>query len=178
MDIAAMIADIRRRPDFRSVGMLLTHNGVVRETSRDGRSVRGLRVSVDHDRLQRILNEQRMRPGIVDIRVAIAEDRDLAVGDDVMLLIVAGRYPRKRDCRSDRHAESDQDDGNGEDGIFCVTTWRLKRNLKKCEALLCSTHSNSSSESLDSRNHLSSLSHAYGMLGKSDPYIIILLKCC
>jgi molybdopterin synthase catalytic subunit len=49
-----------------------------------------LRVSVDHDRLQRILNEQRMRPGIVDIRVAIAEDRDLAVGDDVMLLIVAG----------------------------------------------------------------------------------------
>ena len=90
MDIAAMIADIRRRPDFRSVGMLLTHNGVVRETSRDGRSVRGLRVSVDHDRLQRILNEQRMRPGIVDIRVAIAEDRDLAVGDDVMLLVVAG----------------------------------------------------------------------------------------
>jgi molybdopterin synthase catalytic subunit len=90
MDIAAMIADIRRRPDFRSVGMLLAHNGVVRETSRDGRSVRGLRVSVDHDRLQRILNEQRMRPGIVDIRVAIAADRDLSVGDDVMLLIVAG----------------------------------------------------------------------------------------
>jgi molybdopterin synthase catalytic subunit len=90
MDIAAMIADIRRHPDFRRVGMLLAHNGVVRETTRDGRSVRGLRVSVDHGRLQRILNEQRMRPGIVDIRVAIAEDRDLAVGEDVMLLIVAG----------------------------------------------------------------------------------------
>jgi molybdopterin synthase catalytic subunit len=90
MDIAAMIADIRRRPDFHKAGMLLCHNGVVRETSRDGRSVRGLRVNVDHDRLQRILNEQRMRPGIVDIRVAIAADRDLAVGDDVMILIVAG----------------------------------------------------------------------------------------
>jgi molybdopterin synthase catalytic subunit len=90
MDIAAMIADIRRLPDFHKAGMLLAHNGVVRETTRDGRSVRGLRVSVDHNRLQRILNEQRMRPGIVDIRVAIAEDRDLSVGDDVMLLIVAG----------------------------------------------------------------------------------------
>jgi molybdopterin synthase catalytic subunit len=90
MDIAAMIADIRGRPDFRKVGMLLAHHGVVRETTRDGRSVRGLRVSVDHGRLQRILNEQRMRAGIVDIRVAIAEDRDLAVGEDIMLLIVAG----------------------------------------------------------------------------------------
>jgi len=90
MDIAAMIADIRRRPDFNRVGMLLAHTGVVRGTTRDGRSVRGLRVSVNHGRLQRILNEQRMRPGIVDIRVAIAEDQDLSVGDDVMLLIVAG----------------------------------------------------------------------------------------
>jgi molybdopterin synthase catalytic subunit len=90
MDIADMIADIRKRPDFRNVGMLLAHNGVVRETSRDGRSVRGLRVSVDHGRLQRILNEQKLRPGIVDIRVAIAEDRDLSVGEDVMLLVVAG----------------------------------------------------------------------------------------
>jgi len=90
MDIADMIADIRRRPDFGRVGMLLAHNGVVRETTRDGRSVRGLRVNVDHARLQRILNEQRMRPGIVDIRVAIAEDRALSVGDDLMLLIVAG----------------------------------------------------------------------------------------
>ena len=64
MDIAAMIADIRRHPAFGKAGMLLAHNGVVRETTRDGRSVRGLRVSVDHGRLQRILNEQRMRPGI------------------------------------------------------------------------------------------------------------------
>ena len=90
MDIANMIADIRRRPDFRNVGMLLAHNGVVRETTRDSRSVRGLRVSVDHDRLQWVLNEQRMRPGIIDIRVAIAEDQDLAVGEDVMILVVAG----------------------------------------------------------------------------------------
>jgi molybdopterin synthase catalytic subunit len=90
MDIAAMIAEIRRLPDFHKAGMLLCHNGVVRGHARDGRSVRGLRVSVDHGRLQQILHEQRMRPGIVDIRVAIAEDRDLAVGDDVMLIIVAG----------------------------------------------------------------------------------------
>ena len=70
--------------------MLLCHNGVVRGHARDGRKVKGLRVKVDHDRLERILDQQRKRPGIIDIRVAIAEERDLIVGDDVMLLIVAG----------------------------------------------------------------------------------------
>lgn len=90
MDIAGMIAEIRRHSDFHRAGMLLAHNGVVRGTSRDSRRVKGLRVGVDHWRLEQILAEQRQRPGIVDIRVAIAEDRDLAVGEDVMVLIVAG----------------------------------------------------------------------------------------
>ena len=70
--------------------MLLAHNGVVRETSARRPQCPGIAGRVDHVRLRRILNEQRIRPGIVDIRVAIAEDRDLAVGDDVMLLVVAG----------------------------------------------------------------------------------------
>ncbi len=90
MDIAGLIADIRRHPHFHKAGMLLCHNGVVRGHARDGRKVKGLRVKVDHDRLERILDQQRKRPGIIDIRVAIAEERDLIVGDDVMLLIVAG----------------------------------------------------------------------------------------
>lgn len=90
MDIAGMIAEIRKHPDFHKAGMILCHNGVVRATSRDGRGVKGLRVGVDHRRLEQILAEQRKRPGIIDIRVAIAEDRDLSVGDDVMILIVAG----------------------------------------------------------------------------------------
>jgi molybdopterin synthase catalytic subunit len=90
MDIAAMIADIRRLPDFHKAGMLLCHNGVVRGHARDGRKVKGLRVVVDHVRLDRILAGQRKRPGIIDIRVAIAEDRDLSLGEDVMILVVAG----------------------------------------------------------------------------------------
>jgi molybdopterin synthase catalytic subunit len=90
MDIAGMINEVRRHPEFHNAGMLLLHNGVVRATSRDGRPVKGLRVRVDHVRLDRILAQQRSRPGVVDIRVAIVEERDLAVGDDVMVLIVAG----------------------------------------------------------------------------------------
>ena len=90
MNAETLIATIKNHPDYPQVGMILCHNGVVRSTSRDGRTVTGLRVDVDRERLEKVLSEQRSRPGIVDIQVAIAADRDLSVGDDVMLLAVAG----------------------------------------------------------------------------------------
>ena len=90
MDINALVEQIKKRSDFNSVGMILCHNGVVRGTSRDGRRVSGLRVAVDDRRLEQIVNEHKQRPGIVEILVRINADRDLKVGDDVMLLAVAG----------------------------------------------------------------------------------------
>ena len=90
MNADRLIASIKRHPDHDKVGMILCHNGVVRGTSRDGRQVSGLRVAVDRERLEQVLSEQRQRTGIVDIQVEIAADSDLRVGDDVMLLVVAG----------------------------------------------------------------------------------------
>ncbi len=90
MTLEQMLASIKSHPNFSSAGMILCHNGVVRSHSRDGRRVSGLRVSVDHDRLAAILEAAKDRPGIVDVQVFIAENRDLSVGDDVMLLAVAG----------------------------------------------------------------------------------------
>jgi molybdopterin synthase catalytic subunit len=90
MDINQLVQEIKDHPNFDQVGMVLCHNGVVRNTSRDGRKVKGLRVAVDHQKLAKILAEQKQKSGIMDIRVEIAEDRDLSIGDDVMLLLVAG----------------------------------------------------------------------------------------
>ena len=90
MDLNALLDSVKRHPDFDKAGMVLAHNGVVRSTSRDGRKVKGLKVAVDHNKLNQIVAEQKQLAGIVDIRVEIAEDRDLAVGDDVMFLVVAG----------------------------------------------------------------------------------------
>ncbi len=70
--------------------MILCHNGVVRATSREGDEVTGLKVVVDHNRLDQILTEQRKRPGIVDILIHINEGKTLGVGDDVMFIVVAG----------------------------------------------------------------------------------------
>ena len=90
MDISRMLDAIKRHPDYDKAGMILCHNGVVRSTSRDGRRVSGLRVSVDREKLDRIISEQKQKAGIIDIHVEIAENKDLKVGDDVMLLAVAG----------------------------------------------------------------------------------------
>ena len=90
MNLNGMIESIKENPDFDKAGMILCHNGVVRGTSRDGRAVKGLRVAVDHQKLEQIVADQKKIAGIVDIKVEIAADRDLTVGDDVMLLVVAG----------------------------------------------------------------------------------------
>jgi molybdopterin synthase catalytic subunit len=90
MDILKMFDTVKSHPDYDKAGMILCHNGVVRSTSRDGRRVSGLRVSVDHKTLDQIISEQKQKPGIIDVQVEIAEDEDLHVGDDVMLLVVAG----------------------------------------------------------------------------------------
>jgi len=90
MDLSTVAAAIKAHPDYDKVGMVLYHNGIVRCTSREGRAVTGLRVRVDHQKMEQVVSEYRQRPGIVDIQVRIAADRDLAVGDDVMILAVAG----------------------------------------------------------------------------------------
>ena len=76
MDINALIRAMKARPDFAKVGMVLCHNGVVR-------------VTADYAELEKILAEQRARPGIVDIQVRVNEG-ELEVGDDLLLIAVAG----------------------------------------------------------------------------------------
>jgi molybdopterin synthase catalytic subunit len=90
MNADNLISQIKAHPEYEKVGMILCHNGVVRGTSRDGRKVSGLRVAANQEQLAKVLAEHRARPGIVDIQVEIAADRDLKVGDDVMMLVVAG----------------------------------------------------------------------------------------
>lgn len=72
-----------------SVGMILVHNGVVRDCTRDGRPVSAIEVSVDWPKLKEILDEARRFPGIKVVEAEINEGR-LKVGDDIMLLGVAG----------------------------------------------------------------------------------------
>ncbi|SRR6056297_2641849 len=90
MELKEIIDEIKERPDADRVGMILSHTGIVRGTARDGRPVSGLTVAVDHERLQQIIEQEKHSPGIVDIRVEIVESVPLAIGDEIMRLVVAG----------------------------------------------------------------------------------------
>lgn len=90
MNLAVLIEKIKKHPDYEKVGMILCHNGVVRGASRNGRKVSGLKIAVDHEKLKKIIDENKKRPGIVEILVEIEENEELSVGEDVMFLVVAG----------------------------------------------------------------------------------------
>jgi len=91
MDLAEMVKKVKCHPEFAKAGMVLCHNGVVRETAADGKTrVAGLTTTVDHTKLARVIEKHRRMPGIIEVAVEIAEGRRLAVGDDIMLMVVAG----------------------------------------------------------------------------------------
>ncbi len=90
MNMTTMLEQIKQHPDYHKAGMILCHNGVVRATSREGEEVTGLEIVVDHEKLAKIVSEQKKREGIIEILVHINEGKLLEVGDDVMFLVVAG----------------------------------------------------------------------------------------
>jgi len=89
MDINALIQKIKARKDYSKVGMILCHYGVVRGTSRDGTPVSRIDVRADFDAIQAVVDEQKKRPGIIDILVEVNEG-ELNVGDDLLAIVVAG----------------------------------------------------------------------------------------
>lgn len=90
MDINKMVEQVKALPDYDRVGMILCHNGVVRKTTREGQEVTGLRVSVDQEGLDSLVTAQKKKQGIIEVMVEIAADQDLAVGQDIMAIVVAG----------------------------------------------------------------------------------------
>ncbi len=85
------IEEIKRSVSPDALGMMLVHNGVVRATSKDGKPVKGMRLSYDRGLLASALEEAKKRDGIAGIKVWINEG-ELRVGDDIMYVLVAGRF--------------------------------------------------------------------------------------
>lgn len=85
------ITEIKKAADPEGLGMILIHNGLVRATSKEGRPVRGMKLTYDAEKLGRAVAEHEKRAGVSAIRVWINRG-DLKVGDDIMRLLVAGRF--------------------------------------------------------------------------------------
>ena len=89
--ITRWMEEIRRTGDPGQLGMILIHNGIVRGTSRQGEPVKRMFLSYDAGKLERLVAEQKTREGVVDIKVWI-NSGELTIGDDIMRLLVAGRF--------------------------------------------------------------------------------------
>jgi len=91
MDITKTIQELKQRPDFNNnVGMILIHNGVVRNWSRKDRStVTALEVIPDLVKIEALRQEYLQRTGIFEIIVE-ALTGTFQPGDDLLYIIVAG----------------------------------------------------------------------------------------
>ena len=85
------IAEVKNRTDPHGLGMILIHNGLVRATSKAGKPVRGMKLTYDEEKLDRAVAEHKKHEGISEIKAWINRG-DLQVGDDIMRLLVAGRF--------------------------------------------------------------------------------------
>jgi len=91
MDSQAVINDLKKDPAFaQNVGMILVHNGVVRQWSRKDKSeVTRLEVKVDGEKINAIVKAAENRPGIFRV-VAEAREGTFSPGEDLMYVVVAG----------------------------------------------------------------------------------------
>ena len=89
--LADLVEKVKSSVDFKNVGMIACHDGVVRGTSRDGKPVSLVEVDVDLNKVEMVLTEMRTRKGIVAIEAHVFPGIR-KVGEDVMLVVVAGDF--------------------------------------------------------------------------------------
>ena len=89
--IEQWIREIKEKCAPDTLGMILVHNGIVRAMAKDGKTVREMRVSYDHSKLDETIFEFKKKEGIADIRAWINEGT-LEIGNDIMKVCVAGRF--------------------------------------------------------------------------------------
>ncbi|HYQ61204.1 MAG TPA: hypothetical protein VEP29_09130, partial [Desulfatiglandales bacterium] len=60
---------MKKNTDPSKVGMITSHLGVVRSTSRNGREVTSIEVAYDQEALQTVVRDIKNMPGIADVLV-------------------------------------------------------------------------------------------------------------
>jgi molybdopterin synthase catalytic subunit len=90
VSLEGLIAKVKAHPNISKAGMILCHNGIVRDYSRvGGEEVRALSITVDPSAIERVKSWVVSNPGIVAVEIAAFEG-DFAVGDDLLYVVLAG----------------------------------------------------------------------------------------
>jgi molybdopterin synthase catalytic subunit len=90
ISLESLIARVKKHPDIARAGMILCHNGIVRNSDRSGENrVTALRVEVNHSEIERIRRWALSRKGIVAVEIEALEG-EFQVGQDLLFVVVAG----------------------------------------------------------------------------------------
>ncbi|PID72669.1 MAG: molybdenum cofactor biosynthesis protein [Desulfobulbus propionicus] len=91
MDITKTLQELKQRPDFTdNVGMVLIHNGTVRNWSRaDREQVTALEVTVDEQKIENLRQEYLNKEGIYEVIIE-PHSGTFQPGDDLLFILVAG----------------------------------------------------------------------------------------
>lgn len=88
--IDELIKKIKSSNKAKDIGMVLLHNGIVRESSKDGtKKVKKLILEYNQELLDHKVKEILTNDGVIDVYVFINRG-ELNIGDDIMIVIVAG----------------------------------------------------------------------------------------
>ncbi len=88
MDV--LIERVKSHPHISKAGMILCHNGIVRESDRSGsRKVRALQVKVNREKIRDIVSWAKSQRGIIEVVVEALEG-EFGVGEDLLYAVVAG----------------------------------------------------------------------------------------
>lgn len=91
------LKEAKTDPAALQEGMLLIHNGVVRQTTKakvrkgidDGLLVTGMEFAYDEEKVDAAIAETRQMSGIFHVRVWLNEGQ-LEIGDDIMYVLIGG----------------------------------------------------------------------------------------
>jgi molybdopterin synthase catalytic subunit len=89
MNIQEMIHKARKHRDAERIGMIASHLGIVRGTSRDGRPVTRIKVAYDHGCMDNIIKDIKAMQGIIEVLIDTSEG-DLEIGDEILAVVIAG----------------------------------------------------------------------------------------
>jgi len=94
LSLADVIENIRRRPDFRRAGAVVTFTGVVRGSTCEGK-VQKLELQAYEEKADEVLvgicNDLKKKPGIVDVQIHHLLG-EFEVGEDLVYVLVAGEH--------------------------------------------------------------------------------------
>ncbi len=93
-DINSLVENVKNDSNPNNLGMILTHLGIVRGTSKGGEPVTGMILDYSEEKLRALKEKVKKLEFVESVEIIINKGK-LKIGDDIMVVVLAGNN-RKR----------------------------------------------------------------------------------